>query len=254
MQHQQLGIVIQARTGSTRLPSKMLLPFYDGLTILELLIERLKSAFHYPIILATSTETGDDKLEQLASKMDVFCVRGSEENVLSRFLLAAEKYKLSHVVRVCADNPFLDMQLISQLTEIEYTAFDYSSHILRDGTPAIKTHFGFFTELVSKAALENINSETDEKLYQEHVTNYIYSHENKFNIKFLELPSSFDDYQGKVRLTIDTAEDFKIASQLYAELMNSNKHSFDYKDVFSLISEKENIFASMISQIEQNTK
>lgn len=254
MSQQKIGIVIQARTGSTRLPSKMLLPFYDDKTILELLIERLKSSFTGTIILATSTAEADAQLANVAKEMNVPCVRGSEENVLSRFLLAAKTYNLTQVIRVCADNPFLDMQLIDQLVEERLGTYDYVSHCLSDGLPAIKTHFGFFTELVTTAALEQINAETQEPLYQEHVTNYIYSHSDKFKINFLQLPLIFDDYQGKIRLTIDTKEDFQVASDLYAQLMSNERTSFNYNDVFELISANKDVLSSMVSQIEQNSK
>jgi len=253
MSEQRIGIVIQARTGSTRLPVKMLLPFYEQKTILTLIIERLKSSFDIPIILATTISEKDSQLALLADELDVYCVRGSEENVLSRFLLAAETLELTHLVRVCADNPFLDMQLLGELLESDYTDYDYVSHRLGDGTPAIKTHFGFFAELVSRATLEKINDETQEKLYQEHVTNFIYSHENKFKINFLELPSSFDKYQGKVRLTIDTKEDFHTASLLHTKLMNDNS-TFGYENIFSLIEGNDNLIETMVSQIEHNTK
>ena len=85
----QTGIIVQARTGSTRLPNKVLLPFYEGKGILELTITKLRNNSKLPIVIATSKNSSDEKIIQLAKKSCVEFFSGSEKNVLERFIDAA---------------------------------------------------------------------------------------------------------------------------------------------------------------------
>ena len=92
-----LGIVIQARTGSTRLPNKMLLPFHASKGILELLLEKLRNSFNnLPIIVATTTNNRDDVIVELCLKNKIKYFRGSENNVLQRFIDVANKFSLTN--------------------------------------------------------------------------------------------------------------------------------------------------------------
>ena len=102
------GIVIQARTGSTRLHNKILLPFDGERCILDILIGNIKAAFpEMCIVLATTVRKQDDVLEETARKLGIHCFRGDEDNVLDRFIKAGEAFGLDRMVRVCSDNPFL---------------------------------------------------------------------------------------------------------------------------------------------------
>ena len=87
-----LAFIVQARVGSTRLPNKIILPFFKGKSILELLISKLKNVEGAKVILATSTNKENDLLEQIARQNGVFCFRGSENDVIQRFIDAADEY------------------------------------------------------------------------------------------------------------------------------------------------------------------
>lgn len=100
-----ITFIIQARLGSTRLPGKILLPFYEGKSILELMIDKL-SVVSKNIVLATSTNELDNGLELFAKKHCIVCFRGDENDVLSRFIDAASENDVRHLIRVCSDNPF----------------------------------------------------------------------------------------------------------------------------------------------------
>ena len=79
----KIGIIIQARTGSTRLPNKMILPFYNEKGVLELLIERIKNRLsEIEIIVATTSLEKDNRIEEIADKTKVTCFRGDENDVL----------------------------------------------------------------------------------------------------------------------------------------------------------------------------
>lgn len=243
-------IIIQARTGSTRLPNKMLLPFFNGRTILEILIERLVKSFgNKNIILATTNNKLDDSLEEVAKQKDIICFRGDEQNVLKRFIDCAEKFEAEGIIRVCADNPFLDIQLMSDLVAFAAEKkYDYVSYKVNN-LPAIKTHYGFFTEYVSLKALKKVAELTTDKLYQEHVTNYIYTNPEGFSIEWLSAPESIAS-NSNVRLTVDTEEDFETCKSIYSEL----KSDFCYKNILELINVNPELQNKMSSQIQKNGK
>ena len=87
-----IHFIFQARSGSTRMPNKILLPFYDGKSILDLLIEKLKRVKDTQVIIATSVNPNCDPIEEVAKKHEVLCFRGSENDVLQRFIDAAEAH------------------------------------------------------------------------------------------------------------------------------------------------------------------
>jgi len=100
-------IIIQARLSSSRLPRKVLMPFVNNKSILQILIENLLKVFSKDqIILATTKSDIDDELEKFAINNKLNYFRGEESNVLKRFIDCAEHFKVSNIIRVCADNPF----------------------------------------------------------------------------------------------------------------------------------------------------
>ena len=247
-----LGIVIQARSGSTRLPNKMNLKFYEDFTILDILIFKLKTTFpNTTIVLATTENKLDDTLVKKVQSHNIKVFRGSESNVLDRFVNACKFYKLQKVIRVCADNPFLDMSALREIKEAFYTSnADYMSYQTKDGTPSIKTHYGFWAEAVKLSALEKVQELTNNMYYLEHVTNYIYSHPNMFNTEFFQIPEYLHDTD--IRLTIDTKADFEIAKELYQELLVEKK--FSIKKIYNKILERKDWLDIMSIEIKKQKK
>lgn len=248
------GIIIQARTGSTRLPQKMVLPFYDGKCIIRILLERMKLEFNeIPVIVATTTNTGDDIIADITAGNNCLSFRGSEEDVLDRFISAAETFGLSTVARVCADNPFIDMKGIRTL--LEYLAInpetDYVTFARRDGTPAMKTHYGFWAEAVRVDALKKSASLTTDKLYHEHVTNFIYANRDIFKVDYLAIPEEIDN-NNRIRLTLDTAEDFEMQKDIFAKVMEKGEITTD--NVLDIINGNPEYFERMEKQIIRNSK
>jgi spore coat polysaccharide biosynthesis protein SpsF (cytidylyltransferase family) len=250
----RIGIIIQARTGSTRLPNKMILPFYNNKGILENILIRLKEAsLNIPIILATTVNPIDDHIEEIGLKYGVEIFKGSEGNVLDRFIKAAEKNNISKIIRVCADNPFLDMvALRKQVDAFKYSNKDYWCYSKSDLTPTIKTHFGFWTEGVKLAALKKVAKLTNEELFQEHVTNYIYNNPETFELHFETINKSIEN-ETHIRLTIDTADDFEMGKQVYSDLFN-NKIPFEVKHIVNFVNSNSAWIAIMKKEIITNTK
>lgn len=223
-----LGIIIQARTGSTRLPNKMLLPFFEEKGILELLITKLKSCnIELPIIVATSTNQNDDVIEKLCQNNRINVFRGNENNVIKRFIDTAEKYNITKIIRICADNPLLNIQELKKLIEeVNNNNSDYTSFLTPDDKPTILTHFGLWAEGVKLSALKKVLEFTTEPFYYEHVTNYIYTNPTQFAIKYIPLENDFSMFEG-VRLTLDTKEDFELLQEIYAIYHNFNRGALE---------------------------
>lgn len=248
----KISFIIQARTGSTRLLNKMTLPFYKNKTLLDIIIEKLKNNFEAnQIILATSLNTSDIILEATAKKHKVLFFKGDENNVLKRFIDCATTNKRKHIIRICADNPFLDIDLLLNLIEnINLGNIDYASYSVKK-TPAIKTHFGFFAEFVSLEALLKIQNNTTDMIYLEHVTNYIYSNPKNFKIKWIEVPVLISK-NTDIRLTVDTKIDFENCQQVYKDLAQYSH--LNYKTVINYLNLNPDLKNQMFNQIKLNEK
>jgi spore coat polysaccharide biosynthesis protein SpsF (cytidylyltransferase family) len=248
-----IGFVIQARTGSTRLPKKVVRHFYNSCNILELIIDRIKKSYpSIPVILATTIAEQDNILVDIANKKDINYFRGSESNVLSRFIEVGEEYKFEYIIRVCADNPFLYtksfVELIekARVTNADYIGFEVS------GVPSIKSHFGFWGEVVKLSALKQVAARTNESLYLEHVTNYVYSNPDLFKIELLKIQSEVAERRD-VRLTIDTEQDFLNSKVLYSHL-HENKIPLIPEIIIDQIDLFTDMKQSMLDQITINSK
>ena len=207
-----LGIIIQARLGSTRLPGKILKPFHGDKCILDILLVKLHQASDAKVIVATSTSKNNDALVEHLKQNEELYYRGSENDVLDRFIKAAKKYHVDGIIRICSDNPFIDPDGIKALiekarhSEAQYIGFRIN------GLPSIKTHFGFWGEFVTLDALKKVADSTDDLPAHEHVTIHIYSHPEEYQCEWIDCP---DFIQGRddIRLTVDTLEDFEALSR-----------------------------------------
>lgn len=249
----RLGVVIQARMGSTRLPGKVLLPFYQDQSILSIIIDKFKN-FDFPIILATSKSPQDDVLVELARRSGVAAYQGDEENVLSRFTEIAARFDLDYIVRVCADNPFISISLFEELLAAAdglNWEFDYLSHRVQN-KPVMLTHFGFFVEIVKASALARVAGFTNEKTYFEHVTNFVYTHPKLFVVKWLDVAVDFF-VSDQLRLTIDTPGDFQLLADLYTKLI-ARYGGVEIEHINDFVAQDAGLLAKMSEHILANTK
>lgn len=248
-----LGIIIQARLGSTRLPRKVLKPFIDNKGILQIIIEKIQSGFNdIPIVVATSDNEIDFEIVKLCKTLGVNYHRGSENDVLNRFIETAKKFNLNKIVRICADNPFIDLEDLANLViEMDKRSVDYLSYSLSDGTPVIQSHYGFWGEGISLKALESVAKLTNEAIYLEHVTNYIYTHPEHFSINTNKIENSLETIKN-IRLTVDNHEDFITAQEIYSMYLQSN---FKNKTELLLeIQKNPRWINTMSKQISKNLK
>jgi spore coat polysaccharide biosynthesis protein SpsF (cytidylyltransferase family) len=242
----RIGIIVQARTGSTRLPGKVLLPFYEDKSILDIIIERLKTT-ELPLVVATSVSLGDNEIIKCCRSNSAEYFRGSENDVLLRFIGAANKFNIDTIVRICADNPFIQADSILALIK-EYDRLNQAPHYLsfrfKDNTPSILTHFGFYGELVTLKALKDAAARTADQIYHEHVTNYLYKNKDIYKVEFLDAPVEIYNRED-IRLTIDSIEDFRNAQYLYKKV----KNDLSIKNILENLKEEPELVKNMINQL-----
>ncbi len=215
------GIIIQARRSSSRLKDKILMEIPKGSnnSMLGRVIQRAKKACD-KVIVATSLEEDDNLTEQEALKYGADVYRGSLEDVLMRYIKAAEKYNIKRIVRITADCPCIDYNIISACIKkhIESNA-DYVSNI---GTRTFP--HGLDTEVVSLDALYKTAEEEKDIKVREHVTWYIRQHNHFKKAEVLE--ENGKNYSD-IRVTVDTIEDYALMNLLFFML----KDDFTYKDI-----------------------
>lgn len=224
--------IIQARTTSSRLPNKVLLdlPYGSGVTVLEQVINRVKkSKYINNIVIATTDNKTDDSIEILCKKVGVSCVRGSEDNVLSRYYKAAKESKADMIVRITSDCPCIDPKVIDKLVikHLEERN-NYTSNSLERSFP-----HGLDCEIFSFDLLEEANDNAKEKFEKEHVTPYFYkTKKDKYKIGNLFLENS-KGYE-KIRITLDSKEDYTLLCLIYDYLYDKEKEIFDCNDIIKL--------------------
>jgi len=196
--------VIQARLGSQRLPGKMLMKIGE-FSIIEWVILRVKKSIKIDeIFLATTIKEQDNTLADIASSHDISVFRGSENNVLSRFVEINKISNADNIVRVCADNPFVSADEIDKL--INYFILndcDYAcNHKEVLGNKYVD---GFGAEIFTKKTLFEINSKSNKSEHFEHVTSYVWENQNQFKICALEPTKEFTF--PNLSFDIDTKDD-----------------------------------------------
>ena len=251
------SIIIQARSESTRLPGKILIPFYNSETILDIQLKNINRSFPgASVIIATSINKADDVIvAKYGNDKRVKIFRGDENNVLKRFIDAARQFEVEHVVRVCSDNPFLSMPHLKELIDFYFSKMpDYASYRFPNGIPAIKSHSGLFAEVVSLKALEKVQKQTQERLFLEHVTNYVYTHPEQFSVAFLPVPAILDAYIEKLRLTIDTQLDFISLQKLYLAVLGKYNTNYTMEQLLAEVDADKGLLSSMQEQIKNYAK
>ena len=202
--------IIQARTSSTRFPNKVLKEVL-GKPLLLHMWERVKRSQQLSeVVVATSTDSSDDKLSHLCLVNHIPCVRGSLEDVLHRFYMVIQEYsKVEHIVRLTGDCPLIDPHIIDDVILYHLqTGADYTSNCFEYTLPD-----GMDVEIFKRDSL--IKSVFNAKLIseREHVTQYIRKHPEMFDLKSWK---HNPPYQG--RLTVDYPEDFDIVKTIFEAL------------------------------------
>ena len=193
--------IIQARLGSTRLPGKMLMKI-NGTPIVEWVCNRVRRAQGLDAaVAAIPVNAIDDELEAYLHAISMPVYWGSEADVVGRFHRAAQLHEATHVVRVCADNPFIDPHAIDALIDAYFeNPCDYAyNHIPRNNL----WPDGLGAEIVSADLLETIHEQAQVQSEREHIFNYIWNRADQFKIKTFD-PADESLRRPTVKLDVDT--------------------------------------------------
>lgn len=205
-------VIIQARFGSTRLPGKVLKPL-DNVDVLTYDVERCRQIKGViEVIVATSTLPQDDAIADWCKKHGVKYFRGSEQDVLGRYVQCAKQYEPDYVMRVTSDCPFVDYEMASEMVSLmEKSKKDI---ILLDG----ELPRGLAVEIISFEALLKIHEIGQEPRHREHVTYYAYEFPEQFEAVTYKVPENRN--APELRITLDTEEDYALIQAVANHFQN----------------------------------
>lgn len=235
---------ISARMGSTRLPGKVLMPL-AGKPVLTRIMERVsRSKYLDDIVIATSTNTGDDAIEAFCKERGYRCYRGSEEDVLARVYETAKSCNADIVYRGMGDSPLVDHRIVDDLIEkLVEGNYDFVSNEMGD-TPVPD---GFDATVFTMKALEEGYKEAMHPEMREHVTVHIKTDPKRY--KILALRAEGEMIFPGLRLTLDTPQDYEVLSAVFNELYPKNS-DFSALDVIHFLKERPDI-VNINSEVKQ---
>lgn len=224
--------VLQARTSSTRLPGKVLLPILDQ-PMLAWELDRIRRVKNVDrIIVATSSDPSDGALADLCRDMNVTCFRGSLNDVLDRFYQAVSPYRPEHVVRLTGDNPLMDPVIIDQVIKFHLAGgYDYTSNALKPTFPD-----GLDVEIFRFSVLKQTWLEASLPSQREHVTPFIYQHPERFSIGLYEYHQDLS----ALRWTVDEPEDLEFVCRVY-EALYHDRPDFGLAEILNLLTRQPNL-------------
>lgn len=200
--------ILQGRTGSTRLPGKVLLPL-AGKPVMQQVYERIRYCRNIDsILVATSTAEEDDSIFELFTRLGVPVFRGSKEDPLDRYYRAASHYGLRHIVRIMADCPLVDPAIVDQVIAL-YFSGGYEFCCLGGEFPT-----GLDTTVFSYSALARCWREGLRRSEREHITAYLSHHPEQFNIGVLERHQGLSHH----RWVMDYEADYQFITKIYEAL------------------------------------
>ncbi len=208
-------LITQARTGSSRLPNKVLKEIKEK-SLLQIHLERLKKCKSVSeIIVATTTKEEDQVIYNKAIEWGFTASRGSESDVLDRFYQSVKDKQADWIVRVTSDCPLIDPVLVDQVIDfVQVNNKDYGSNTLIENFPD-----GQDIEVFKFSALEAAWNNAKLVSEREHVTPYIKNNSDFKGgslFKAINFPCKFD--YSKIRMTVDETRDFELISILINNL------------------------------------
>lgn len=227
----RLIVVIQARTGSTRLPGKVLRPL-GGRSVLTRMIERVRAATTASeVVVATTTYADDDEIARICRQEDVPCFRGHPTDLLERHYRAGIAWRADAVVKIPSDCPLIDPQVIDRVL-CYYLAhceqLDYVSNLHPATYPD-----GNDVEVVSMDALEVAWKEARRAFEREHTTPYLWENPGRFHLGNVTWETGLD-YSMTHRWVLDYLEDYRLMAAIF-DTLYERKPLFGLADILYLL-------------------
>ncbi len=222
--------IIQARMGSTRLPGKVMREIM-GKPLLWHLVNRLKgSQLIDKIVIATTDKAKDEPILKLAQKLGIDSFAGNEEDVLDRYYQAAKRYSADPIVRLTADCPLIDPEIVDKIISYYLDTkgtldFVHNGISYPDGVVE--------TEVFSFAALEKAWREARLLSEREHVTPYIWKNTEMFRTATLEN----DEDLSHIRLVVDDEKDFQLVAEIFHKSYKESE-IFHLRDILDFLNKR----------------
>ncbi|MBZ5666752.1 MAG: glycosyltransferase family protein [Acidobacteriia bacterium] len=232
--------IIQARMGSNRLPGKVLRPIL-GKPMLWYIVRRVRAVpLIDEVVVAIPDGPTDEELRKFCAANDIAHFSGSELDVLDRFYRAAQQHSADPVLRITADCPLVDPELVEKLIS-KYRSGGYDYAAVSAGADASRTEGGCFpdgmdAECFNFASLEKAWKEAQDPRDREHVTRFIWRRKGLFRCTKLMADREYHH----LRLTVDYPQDFEVASRIYKRLFREDR-IFHLSDIVDLLEREPEI-------------
>lgn len=226
----KIAAIIQARTGSTRLPKKVFMKL-NGVSLLQSLINQLSYSKKLENkIIATTDKIEDDIIEEFARSQGIYVFRGNEIDVLDRYYQCAKYFAVRHIIRISGDAPLIDPEIIDDVINFyEKNNFDYVNNFYKRTFP-----IGTEVEVFNFETLEKTWKKAKKPSEREHVTSYIYNNQEKFSVGYIEYKENLSN----LHYTVDRKEDLDFVRAIYKRIQ---KKPILLRDILAVIEEDPSI-------------
>lgn len=233
-------VVVQARTGSTRLPGKVLLPV-AGAPMLQRQLERIQAAHtRFELCVATTRYAFDEPIRALCRKIGIPCVSGHPTDLLHRHMEAGRAFGADVIVKIPSDCPLIDPDAIDRVLGVflkDPGRFDYVSNLHPATWPD-----GNDVEVVPFTLLEIALQEATLPLEREHTTPFFWERPERFRLANVTWETG-RDLSMTHRITVDYPEDYALVSAIYEELWSPERPAFPLADILALLEARPDLFA-----------
>jgi spore coat polysaccharide biosynthesis protein SpsF len=235
-------VVVQARTGSTRLPGKVLLPL-AGKPLLERMLERLRAVRSpFELVVATTTDASDDRVAELAARTGTRVHRGHPTDLLDRHVQAARAVEAEVVVKIPSDCPLIAPEVVERVLGAWHERraperLDFLSNLHPPTYPD-----GNDVEVVTREALETAWREAKEPYEREHTTPFVWDRPERFRLGNVTWETGLD-YAKSHRFTIDYAEDYALLAAVYDALCTPARPVFSLAELLELVTARPALLA-----------
>jgi spore coat polysaccharide biosynthesis protein SpsF len=233
-------VVIQARTGSSRFPGKVLMPL-AGKPLLERMVERVQAArTPMSVVVATTLDRSDDPITALCGTIDIPCFRGHPTDLLDRHYRTALAHGADVVAKIPSDCPLIDPSVIDRVFGAYFSApeeYDFVSNLHPPTYPD-----GNDVEIMPLRVLETAWREATRDFEREHTTPFIWEHPERFRLANVTWETGFD-YSMSHRFTIDYPEDYDFIRAVYDRLYTTDRPHFSLDDILELLRAQPGIMA-----------
>src|SRR5579864_622730 len=216
--------IVQARMGSTRLPGKVLMNL-GSVTVLGRVVQRLqRAALIHECVVATTAALADDAIVDECQRLNVPVFRGSEHDVLDRYLQAARHFGSDAIVRITSDCPLIDPEVVDNVVRgLTEQRAEFACNVLTRTYPR-----GLDVEAFTIEALEKAWRDSNQPHQREHVTPLFYERIQIFRVASVHEKQDFSHY----RWTLDTPDDLRLIREIYSHFYNDH---FGWRDVIALM-------------------